>query len=137
MAARIFLGLMALLFVGYGLVCLASPGVPAEAAGLEMLSGDGAAEMRAMYGGLQTAVGMLALAAVLREELQRPVLFFLAFVLFGLASGRMVGAIADSAAGLTSYTWGALVFEAVSFGVAMALLGRSASAGDGAGAAAG
>ena len=48
----------------------------------------------------------------------------MAFVLFGIASGRFVGVLADSAAGFTSYTWGALGFEAVSLVIALALLGR-------------
>ncbi len=125
MATKIFLGVNALLFIGYGLVCLAAPSVVADSAGLAMLNGDGAAELRAMYGGLQTAVGMLALAALLRSELQPPVLFVLAFLFFGLASARLLGAIVES--GVGSYTFGALGFETLFALVSFALFSRSSS----------
>ena len=93
MAIKIFLGLNAFVFIGYGIACLVSPAIVAEAAGLQPTTGDGTVELRAMYGGLQAAVGMLALAALLRAELQRPVLLVLAFLFFGLASARMIGAL--------------------------------------------
>ena len=119
MAAKIFLGINAALFIVYGLMCLASPSVAADQAGIQMTTGDASAEMRAMYGGLQTALGMLALGGALRVELRRAVLFMFVFLYFGLATGRMIGLLADS--GVGQYTFGALGFE-VLFGVACAVL---------------
>lgn len=121
MGTRIFLGLNAALFIGYGLVCLAWPAVVADAAGLGIRTGDGSAELRAMYGGLQTAVGMLALGAVVRSDLQRLVLFVFVFLFFGLASGRLIGLLVD--AGTGSYTYGALAYEAVCAVLSLVLLG--------------
>ena len=125
MATKIFLGINAVLFIGYGLVCLASPSVVADSAGLAVVTGDGAVELRAMYGGLQTAVGMLALAALLRSELQSAVLFVLAFLFFGLASARLLGTIIES--GVGSYTFGALAFEILFALVSFALFARGGS----------
>jgi hypothetical protein len=133
MAIKIFLGLNAFVFIGYGLACLVSPAIVADAAGLQPTTGDGTVELRAMYGGLQAAVGMLALAALLRAELQRSVLLVLAFLFFGLASARMIGAllaVSDSMS-VGSYTWGALSFELVCLVAAVALFSRSGSAGVG------
>ncbi len=63
MAARIFLGITAAVFIGYGLVCLASPEVVANATGMNLATSTASVEVRAMYGGLQTAVGLLAALA--------------------------------------------------------------------------
>jgi len=122
MATKIFLALNALAFIGYGLVCLVQPSVVADAAGLQVLNADGSTELRAMYGGLQTAVGMLALAGLLRVEMRQGVLLVLAFLFFGLASARALGVLMDS--GVGSYTWGALVFEIVCVVIATTLFGR-------------
>jgi hypothetical protein len=127
MAAKIFLGINAALFIVYGLMCLASPSVAADQAGIQMTTGDASAEMRAMYGGLQTAIGMLALAGTLRAELRRAVLFTFAFLFFGLASGRMIGLMLDP--GVGPYSFAAFGFE-VLFGIlSVALLVRSSSTG--------
>ena len=119
MATRVFLAINAALFIVYGLMCLASPGIVAEQTGMQIATGDASAEMRAMYGGLQTALGLLALAAVLRPELTRAVLLAFVFLFFGLASGRLVGIVID--AGVGSYNFAAFGFE-VLFGALSALL---------------
>ncbi len=78
-----------------------------------------------MYGGLQTAVGLLALLSVLRPGMQGAGLLVLAFLYFGLASGRAIGIMVETDTG--AYNTGALAFEAL-FGVlAMMLLSKSAS----------
>lgn len=126
MAAKIFLGFQAVLFVGYGLVCLASPSVVADSTGMVLATGTASVEVRAMYGGLQTAVGLLALLALAREGLRAPVLMFLGIILFGLASGRLVGIALDANPG--SYNYGALAFEAISALLAFGLLSRESAA---------
>ncbi len=126
MATKIFLGLNALLFIGYGLACLVSPSLVADQTGMELTSGVASAEVRAMYGGLQTAVGLLALLGALRPGMQGAILLVLAFLFFGLASGRAIGIMVEVDAG--AYNTAAFVFEAL-FGVlAVMLLSRTASA---------
>ena len=124
--ARIYLAALAALFVGYGLACLASPSILAEATGMELATGTATVEVRAMYGGLQTAVGLLALLALFREDLRAGMLLCLGVILFGLASGRLVGIAIDSDPG--SYNYGAFVFEALSASLAFLLLSREGAA---------
>ncbi len=125
MATRIFLGLNALLFIGYGLACLASPSLVADQTGMVLTTGVASAEVRAMYGGLQTAVGLLALLGALRPGMQAAVLLALVFVFFGLASGRTLGILIDPDPGI--YNFGAVAFEATFGALAMVLLSRGTS----------
>ena len=106
---RIFLIVNVLLWLPYGLYCLVAPGALAEAAGVAATSATGTTELRAMYGGLQAAIGLLALAALLRRDLERTALTALAFLALGLFTGRLFGAFNDG--GLSGYTIGALVLE--------------------------
>jgi hypothetical protein len=121
--ARIFLGLLAATFIGYGLACLVSPSIVADTTGLLLPTGTATAEVRAMYGGLQIGVGLLALVALLREALRAPVLLCLGVMLFGLASGRLVGLVVDSDAG--TYNYAAFLFESLSAAASFALLSRA------------
>ena len=125
MWTKIFLGVNAAVFIGYGLVCLVSPEVVASQTGMQLATGVASTEVRAMYGGLQTAVGLLALLGMLRYGLQPAVLLALVFVFFGLASGRLLGIVVESNPG--SYNFAAAGFEAL-FGVlAVTLLSRSSA----------
>ena len=126
MTTKIFLGLNALLFIGYGLLCLVWPSVVADQTGMALTTGVASAEVRAMYGGLQTAIGLLALLALLRPGTQAAVLLSLGFLFVGLASGRAIGILAVPDAG--AYNTAAAVFEAL-FGIlAFVLLSRSPAA---------
>jgi hypothetical protein len=71
MATRIFLVVSGLIWVPYGLYCFFQPGSLAEAAGVAFMSPTGETELRAMYGGLQAAVGTVAFAGALRPDLAR------------------------------------------------------------------
>jgi len=124
MAARIFLGLSALLWLPYGILCLLSPGFLAgeSSAGLVASSGTGSAELRAMYGGLQIAIGVFVGLGAFRPALQRPALLMTAFLTTGLATARLLGALVDG--GFSAYTWGGLGFEIVSATLAWWLLTR-------------
>ena len=123
MAARIFLGITAAAFIGYGLVCLARPEVVANATGMNLATSTASVEVRAMYGGLQTAVGILAALAVMRAEWRTPILLCIGLLFFGLASGRLLGIVVDSDA--SAYNFGALAFETASAGIALALVARA------------
>jgi hypothetical protein len=109
--ARIFLGVSILIWLPYGLYCLMVPGALAESAGVLSTSQTGSTEIRAMYGGLQAAIGALALAGFLRANLSNAALLAIGFLSVGLFSARLLGLGLDG--GLSTYTGGALAFEAV------------------------
>lgn len=123
---KIFLGLSVLVWLPYGLYCLAFPEALVDSAGLVSTSPTGSTELRAMYGGLQAAIGALALAGLLREQLSASALLAIAFLSAGLFSARMLGLLFDG--GFSGYTGGALVFEVASAFFATRFFQVSASA---------
>ena len=124
---RVFLAANVLLWLPYGLYCLAVPGSLADVAGVAATTATGTTELRAMYGGLQAAIGLLALAAVLRPDLQRTALVALAFLAGGLFTARLCGAFVDG--GLSAYTIGALVLESTLTVLSLSCLRRLAARG--------
>ena len=120
MATRVFLGISVLVWLPYGVFCFFQPGFLSGAAGVSIASTTGSIELRAMYGGLQSAIGLLALAAILRSELARSALVAIAFLTGGLGMARLLGAGLDGE--VSAYTGLALVFEFASVGVATWLL---------------
>ena len=110
MLGRIVLSISALLFMAYGLVSFFFPAVPAGSAGLVMSNGDAFAEIGAMYGGLQTGIGLFCLLAVTRPELYRAGLIFLIIGIGALALARLYSTLfAMDSVGV--YTYGALGYE--------------------------
>jgi hypothetical protein len=120
---RIFLAASALVWLPYGIYCFFQPAALGEFAGVTATSATGSTEVRAMYGGLQAAIGAFALLALLRDGLVKPVLLMLAFLCTGLALGRLGGILSDG--GLSAYTICGLAFEIASAGLAMRLLPNS------------
>ncbi len=110
MLGKIILWISAISFIGYGLACLFSPALPAGYAGLGILSGDGYAEIGAMYGGLQTGFGVVCLMGALRDDFRAPMLLVLTIVIGCLALGRLYSTVTGTEA-VAGYTYGALVFE--------------------------
>lgn len=90
---RIFLGLSALVWAPYGLWCFLYPGFLAEAAGVSAGTATGTVELRAMYGGLQFAIGAFAAAAVVRETLQPAALLMVGVLCAGLFIARLPAAL--------------------------------------------
>ena len=119
---NIFLGFSALAWLPYGLFCFLRPGYLAEAAGVAATTVTGTVELQAMYGGLQIALGVLALVGLLRPRVGDHALAALAFVCGGLGLSRFLGTIA--AHELSAYTAVALVFEWTSAAFAVWLLSR-------------
>ena len=109
MAARIFLALSALIWLPYGVLCFFRPGGLAESAGVGFTTATGATELRAMYGGLQAAIGAVALAGALRPAHEALALTVLLVACAGLGSARLLGAVIDGE--VSSYTGMALVLE--------------------------
>jgi hypothetical protein len=125
-ATRIFLGLNVLVWLPYGLYCFLQPGSLAETAGVISTTPTGSTELRAMYGGLQSAIGALALAAFLRAELERPALLAIAFLAGGLGIARISGAALDD--GWSFYTGMGMGFEFTGLALATWLLRRQPAA---------
>jgi hypothetical protein len=123
MAARIFLGLSALIWLPYGLLCFFQPDGLAESAGVAFTSATGATELRAMYGGLQAAIGAVALAGAVRPALARSALGLLLVVCAGLGGARLLGAGLDGE--VSSYTGMALVLELGTLAITSLLLRRA------------
>jgi len=121
-AARLFLLLCALVWLPYGLYCFEQPDSLAAAAGVVSATHTGTVELRAMYGGLQAAVGMLCLLAAVRAALVRLALLCLAFLCAGLALARLCGAALERE--VSSYTALGLGFETLSAGLSVLLLLR-------------
>ena len=121
---RIFLGLSAILWLPYGIFCFFQPGALVEIAGVSAVSTTANVELRAMYGGLQAAIGIFAALAVFQEGLQRPALLTLAFLCAGLGSARLLGAVLEGE--LSTYNAAGLGFEFVTATVAIWLARRHA-----------
>jgi hypothetical protein len=114
-----------LVWIPYGLFCWFNPaflGQP-EVAGLVATIPTATTEVRAMYGGLQTALGLIALAGILREDFRDSALVVLGTITLGLFSARIYGLAVDG--GLSNYTIGALIFEATSASLGIGLYLRS------------
>lgn len=107
--ARVFLGVQAALFISYGLYCLLIPGSLAGAAGVAANSTTGTIELQAMYGGLQTAVGIMCLVGLLRRQLEAGAMYALLFVFAGLALVRASLALLHG--DFSSYTLYASLYE--------------------------
>jgi hypothetical protein len=124
MLGKMILAVSAAVFIAYGLVSLFSPAIPAGFAGLIMSNGDAFAEIGAMYGGLQTGVGVFCLLAVLRAEYYRAGLLLLVVGIGALAAARLISAVLSTDL-LTAYTWGALAYELVTVALAAIALSQS------------
>lgn len=95
-------------FVGYGLVCLFAPALPAGYAGFELGTTSGTVEVVAMYGGLQTGFGVLVILGALKPEMRDTALWALAVVVGALATARLFGLLVH---GPSLYNLGAVSFE--------------------------
>ena len=122
MVVRIFLGLSVLIWLPYGVYCLLAPHALAASAGLTAVSATGTTELRAMYGGLQMAIGLLAAFALFRGSLRPAALVALGFLTLGLGTGRLFGMALDG--DVSQYSGFALVFEFASAAAAVWLHSR-------------
>tara|TARA_R110002167_G_scaffold135114_3_gene321404 strand:- start:404 stop:781 length:378 start_codon:yes stop_codon:yes gene_type:complete len=117
------LGISTIAFIAYGLVSLLSPAIPAGFAGLVMSNGDAFAEVGAMYGGLQTGIGLFCGLALLKPEFYRSGLVLLVLAIGALALARLVSLLA-SPDPVTAYSYGALVYETATVLVALVALSK-------------
>lgn len=109
--SRIILGLTGLAFAGYGVYCAIDLDVVVELTGVVFRSSTPAVEARAMYGGLQTGLGLLFFNAAVNRRLTVYGLVVMVFVLGGLAIGRALGMYLDD---VDDYNTGAFIYESFS-----------------------
>tara|TARA_R110002049_G_scaffold142673_4_gene304569 strand:+ start:368 stop:742 length:375 start_codon:yes stop_codon:yes gene_type:complete len=124
MLGRVLLWVSALVFIGYGLACLYNPHLPAGYAGLTLTNGDAYAEIGAMYGGLQLGFGVFCLLGALRMDFRGAALTALVLLVGGLAVSRLYFT-ATGAEPVAGYTYGALVFEWLTAGLAALALKKA------------
>lgn len=117
MGAQVFLGLSALVWLPYGIFCLVQPSFLEGTAGVAASTATGTVELRAMYGGLQAAIGVLCALGSVSPTWRGHALITLGFLTAGLGLARLAGVAAGG--GLSSYTAVALVFEFGSAGLAL------------------
>jgi len=110
MLGKIVLSVAALLFITYGLVSFFFPAIPAGNAGLVMSDGNAFAEIGAMYGGLQTGIGLFCLLAVMKSKFYHAGLTFLVLGVGALALGRLYSTL-TAIDPVSVYTYGALGYE--------------------------
>tara|TARA_R110002073_G_scaffold251342_2_gene413954 strand:- start:1044 stop:1442 length:399 start_codon:yes stop_codon:yes gene_type:complete len=110
MLGKSVLCISALLFMAYGLVSVVSPEIPAGFAGLEMPTGDAYAEIGAMYGGLQTGIGLFCLLALLRPAFYQSGLVLLLIGIGVLATARLYSSM-SAPEPVSLYTIGAIGYE--------------------------
>lgn len=123
MPARVFLGLMGLMWAAYGVWCFINPGFLQESVGVAAIAGTpGLVDIQATYGGFQSAVGVLLLAGALRPENTRSVLVTYGVLCAGIGSARLVAALLASE--WSSYTSIGVGFELGTVAVVLALLAR-------------
>lgn len=127
MAVRVFLAISLVIWTGYGFYCFFVPSSLETGAGILAMTPTGTSELRAMYGGLQIAIGVLAGAGLVYASLRMTALVALTFLTGGLALARLVGAALDG--GFGDYTNAALIFEFVSTAVSLGLWTRSKASG--------
>ena len=101
--------LSAILWFPYGVFCFLRPDYLEGAAGVGASTATGVIELRAMYGGLQAAIGVLAGLAFARPTLRRAALVTLLCVYAGLGVSRLAATLA--AGEVSAYTGFALVLE--------------------------
>jgi len=123
--ARFVLLFTAVSFIGYGLACLFMPNMVGTLSGLGLQMVSGRTEIHAMYGGLQTGLGLFFLLCGLHREWVRPGIVAIVLIMGGLALGRSYGISVQGSPG--SYNLGAASYEALTalFGlISLRLLGK-------------
>ncbi len=122
MINRIFLALMALMFVAFGLWSITDPVGMTERLGVEASGISGIFEMRGIFGGVSLGAGLLCLLGVLKPRFEFPALCFIAAYMGGYVIGRGASfAYGDTA---LSSNWYFAGFELVMFLISATLVAR-------------
>jgi len=122
---RVFLGLLGLAWLGFGVWCFSDPDYLRDLAGVTYVSVTGRVDLVATYGGLLIAIAMCLLAGALNRHLTRAVLIFYGVICAGLGCARLAGAVLE--AEWSSYTVIGIGFELGSVLFVLLLLHRARS----------
>lgn len=107
--------IVAVFFLGMGLVALVRPAFVVAFFGMKAEGADARNEIRAVYGGFGVAVGILLLGTMNRQDLASGVNLGVAIALLGMAAGRLVSFVLERPG-----RW-PLVFFAVEIALALLL----------------
>ena len=107
--AKPYLLFTVIVWLPWGLLCIFDVSGIADIIGVVGVTPSGNSDLRAMYGGVQTAVGLMAVWALYDARFFRNFLINLAFVGSCLALSRTYGLFVDDSS--TGYTWGVLTYE--------------------------
>lgn len=118
-----------LVWLPWGVLCIFNTGMITDVIGVSGLSPSGNTDMRAMYGGFQTAVGLMALLALYDQRYVHQLLVTLVFMGSCLALSRSYGLYVDGS--FSVYTIGVLSYESFAAISSMVLLKLSASSEEG------
>jgi hypothetical protein len=110
MITRIFLALVGLMFVAFGLWSLVDPLGMASSLGVEVGGPNGAFEMAGIYGGVSLGAAALTLAGAALSGMTRPALWFLVTYMGGYCFSRVVAWVLHG--GPTSDFYAFIAFEA-------------------------
>ncbi|WP_252272593.1 DUF4345 family protein [Pseudomonas subflava] len=123
---RLFLIVQILLLAGFGLAYFVRPQETANLSGMLLMTPAAVTDVRAYYGGLQLALAVWLLLALLRLDLLRPALMLLVLLYATLCVARLSGLWLDGGAQQTFNLY-ALLFEGVSAALAFWLLRRASA----------
>ena len=94
----------------WGLICIFDIARIQDIIGVTSVTASGSTDIRVMYGGVQSAVGLMAARALYDQRHLESFLHALAIMGCTMALSRVLGLIIDGSS--TFYTWGVLFYEA-------------------------
>ena len=110
--AKFFIAITGLIFFSYGAFLIYDPKQLINIANFSISENTALTELRAMYGGIQLALGLFMLACFRHERLIPPCLLLMSLVFFCLAATRTLGLIIDPAD--SGYNFNATIYESFS-----------------------
>jgi len=110
MITRIFLALVGLMFIAFGLWSLMDPLGMTSSLGVEVGGPNGAFEMAGIYGGVSLGAAALSLAGAALSSMTRPALWFLVTYMGGYCFARVAAWLLHGAP--TSDFYAFIAFEA-------------------------
>lgn len=115
--AKAFIAITGLMFAYYGAYLIVDPKQLVEIANFSIPENTALTEIRAMYGGLQLAIGLFMLICCKQNQLVRPCLLFMLLAFLCLAATRTLGLLIDPVD--SGYNLSATIYESVSAGLAL------------------
>ncbi|MEM7767715.1 MAG: DUF4345 family protein [Pseudomonadota bacterium] len=120
MITRIFLAVVALVFLAFGVWSLTTPLEMTSQLGVDVSGPNGAFEMAGIYGGVSLGAAALTAAGAVLARMARPALWFLVAYMGGYIFARVTGWILHGAP--TSDFYAFIAFEAATLAGSAGLL---------------